>query len=80
MKNRIAELKEQCWYTVQEGTSAFNNYLVTRFDSEKFAELIIRECIQQAHSVGDLRGVNDDMTFGADTAALRISKHFGVEL
>ena len=47
--------------------------------SEKFAKLIVRECINQAHSVGDLRGANDDMIYGADTAAVKISKHFGVE-
>ena len=46
---------------------------------EKFAELIVRECIEQAHGVANLRGVNDDMIYGADTAAGRISKHFGVE-
>jgi hypothetical protein len=46
---------------------------------EKLAELIVRECINQAHSVGDLRGANDDMIYGADTAAVKISKHFGVE-
>ena len=45
----------------------------------KFAEMIVRECINQAHSVGDLRGANDDMIYGADTAAVKISKHFGVE-
>lgn len=48
-------------------------------DIEKFSELIVRECIERAHSVGDLRGVNDDMIYGADTAAVQISKHFGVE-
>ena len=46
---------------------------------EKFAELIVRECINQAHSVANLRGANDDMVYGADTAALRISKYFGVD-
>jgi len=46
---------------------------------EKFAELVVRECIEQAHGVANLRGVNDDMIYGADTAAGRISKHFGVE-
>jgi hypothetical protein len=46
---------------------------------ERFAELIVRECIKQAHSVADLRGVNDDMVFGADTAAVRIHRHFGFE-
>jgi hypothetical protein len=48
-------------------------------DLEKFAELVVRECIEQAHGVANLRGVNDDMIYGADTAAGRISKHFGVE-
>jgi uncharacterized protein (UPF0128 family) len=46
---------------------------------KEFAELIVRECIGQAHGVANLRGANDDMIYGADTAAVRISKHFGVE-
>ncbi len=46
---------------------------------EKFAELIIRECVNQAHGVADLRGVNDDMVYGADTAAVRIHRYFGVK-
>ena len=49
------------------------------FDPKKFAELIIRECVNQAHGVADLRGVNDDMVYGADTAAVRIHRYFGVE-
>ena len=46
---------------------------------EKFAELIVRECISQAHGVADLRGGNDDIIYGADLAAVRISKHFGIK-
>ncbi len=45
----------------------------------KFAELIVSECIKQAKSVGDLRGITDDMIYGADVAAAQISKHFGVK-
>jgi|688.fasta_scaffold485409_2 hypothetical protein len=45
---------------------------------EKFAMLIVQECIEQAHCVADSRGVNADMIYGADTAAARIAKHFGV--
>ena len=33
------------------GTNAFDNYMVDRFDSEKFAELIVRECDRYARSV-----------------------------
>ena len=51
----------------------------TNWIANRFAELIVRECINQAHSVANLRGANDDMVYGADTAALRISKYFGVE-
>jgi hypothetical protein len=48
-------------------------------DLEYLVESIVRECIKQAHTVGDLRGANDDMVYGADTAAVQISKYFGVE-
>jgi hypothetical protein len=63
-------LAEQCWDKRPEGQ--------LHFDNEKFAELIIRECVNQAHGVADLRGVNDDMVYGADTAAVRIHRYFGV--
>lgn len=69
MNQRIRELYYQCQ---DEGLSTEECY-------QNFAELIIRECIEQARSVGDLRGVNDDMIYGADYAGVQISKHFGVE-
>jgi len=49
------------------------------FDQEnlqEFAELIVKECIKQAHNVANLRGVNDQMIYGADSAAVLISKLF----
>ena len=49
------------------------------FCATRFSELIVRECISQAHGVAELRGANEDMIYGADTAAGRIAKHFGVE-
>jgi hypothetical protein len=66
MDERIEKLAIEC-------------YQAPEFDYKKFAESIVRECINQAHSVGDLRGANDDMIYGADTAAARISKHFGIK-
>jgi hypothetical protein len=50
MNERIAELKSQCIFREQRGTNAFNSYMVDRFDSEKFAELIVRECDRYARS------------------------------
>ena len=75
---RIKELAEQAgieewWDSGNECREVLQEHL------EKLAELIVKECINQAHSVGDLRGANDDMIYGADTAAVKISKHFGVE-
>lgn len=47
----IQKLKSQCIVREMRGTNAFNNYMVDRFDSEKFAELIVRECDRYARSV-----------------------------
>ena len=78
MNERIKLLAEQAgieewWDSGNECREVLQEHL------EKLAELIVKECINQAHSVGDLRGANDDMIYGADTAAVKISKHFGVE-
>jgi hypothetical protein len=47
----INELKAKCIVREQRGTNAFNSYMVDRFDTEKFAELIVRECDRYACSV-----------------------------
>jgi hypothetical protein len=47
----IQKLKAQCIIREVRGTNAFNSYMVDRFDSEKFAELIVRECDRYARSV-----------------------------
>lgn len=47
MNERVQELKSQCYYEVTLGTNAFNSHVVTRFDTDKFAELIIRECVNK---------------------------------
>ncbi len=79
MNERVKELIEQATTRqVVSGSDVFTTPPVY-FDKEKFAELIVRECIDQAHGVADLRGTNDDMIYGADTAAVRIAKHFGVK-
>ena len=68
MNERIIELAKQ----------AQLEHCVSHVRLEDFANRIIMECINVAHSVSELRGVNEDMVYGADTAALKISKHFGV--
>ena len=46
----IQKLKSQCIVREMRGTNAFDNYMVDRFDTEKFAELIVRECDRYARS------------------------------
>lgn len=65
MNERIAELKAQCIVREQRGTNAFNSYMVDRFDTERFAELIVLECAGIAH--------------GSDMPGKDIKEHFGVK-
>jgi hypothetical protein len=44
MNERIAELRTQCIVREVRGTNAFDNYIVDRFDTERFAQLIVKEC------------------------------------
>ena len=46
----INELKAKCIVREMRGTNAFDNYMVDRFDTEKFAELVVRECDRYARS------------------------------
>jgi len=50
MNELIQELKAKCIVREQRGTNAFDSYMVDRFDTEKFAELIVRECDRYARS------------------------------
>jgi len=68
MNERIAELKARCIVREQRGTNAFDSYMVDRFDTERFAELIVRECMSNLY----LNGYDDAM--------MQIKQHFGVEL
>ena len=70
MNERITKLEDQCWEdNPNTGPVVFNR--------EKFAELIVRECIDQA-SIGNGHGNNQwdrALTFASNS----IKDHFGVE-
>ncbi len=71
--SKIQELKNQCYYEVQEGRNAFETYTVTRFDTDKFAELIVQECAALARN---------HLLNEADRSYMihkKIKEHFGVE-
>jgi hypothetical protein len=71
MNERIALLKSQCIVREQRGTTAFNSYMVDRFDTEKFAELIVREMLQTCE---------DHPAWTGRMISEQIKQHFGVEL
>jgi hypothetical protein len=50
-------------------------------DIEKFAELIVRECMEQIDTVRDGCDKDGDhqQALGADWAGLAVARHFGVE-
>jgi hypothetical protein len=65
----IQKLKSQCIVREMRGTNAFDNYMVDRFDTEKFAELIVKECDRYARSVwehGPLLGRDLLIHFGIE--------------
>lgn len=49
---------------------------ISNEQAEILVQLVIDECVSQAHNVSTLRGVTDDMIYGADTAASQIKKYF----
>ena len=69
MNKLIAELHAKCIFREQRGTNAFDNYMVDRFDSDKFAELIVRECDRYARNTwehGPLLGKDLLIHFGIE--------------
>jgi len=51
MNKLIAELHNQCIVREQRGTTAFDSYVVDRFDTKKFADLIVWECMKICEDV-----------------------------
>jgi hypothetical protein len=64
MNERIAKLYDQA-IIIEDG----GDYVCGELDPEKFAELIVRECV----------GIADEYDGVGSTIVSRIEKHFGVE-
>lgn len=66
MNKRIKELAEQCWKERPADQ--------LHFDTEKFAELIVRECAKEAFEFWVYQVDSND-----ESAQSHIKKHFGIE-
>jgi len=74
MNQQIKNLAKQCWDTRLDGV---------HFDQEKFAELIVRECIDCVRGavLADDVALRNNLGFndGIAEGVVHIQKHFGVE-
>ena len=76
MNQRIRELEKQCWSHYVNGV-LIDGHL--HFDVEKFAELIVRECVgvcETMQLIGPYKEVQDATL---KDASVQIKQHFGVE-
>ena len=71
MNEQIKQLAEQAGWMMGDEVKGFDTRL------EKFAELIVRECINEIHvaDVGDLKGKG----YYLDKVAEHLEQHFGIE-
>jgi hypothetical protein len=72
MNEKIKELKEQCWVN-KHWNAEDEIWSERRFDSDKFAELIIEECIWQVVKDDEVPQ-NIQVLIGE-----RFKQHFGVK-
>ena len=75
MNERIRQLAEQAGF-IDRGT---NHTAYMNFDHEKFAELIVRECMACSTWVGKVNKNAIESVHTAQAINQRIKKHFGVE-
>jgi hypothetical protein len=76
MNDRIKELEKQCWSHRVDGVLVDGHL---HFDTQKFAELIIRHCASQVRFT-DLLLCNDDSDGEILLqASVQLKRHFGVE-
>ena len=74
MNERIKEIEKQCWSHRVDGALVDGQL---HFDTEKFAELIVQECIAICQ---DIDGEEDAMArCGRQDCVAEIKEHFGVE-
>ena len=73
MNERIQELADKIW--AEEYWDNPNTDKLLPAQLNKFAQLIVKECLDQCYH----RGMNDELYEGQLKAAAYIEQHFGVE-
>ena len=76
MNERIRELAEQAFFDEATSQPSTKMYTFSEYKMEKFAELIVRECLK---IVEPDRTSGDEWCVTLDETAQSIRQHFGVE-
>lgn len=77
MNERIRELADQAELTIR---TSIGTYMSHPEFNQKFAELIVKECLAQIVKVLDSCDGNEaEQELGALWAGLAVARHFGVE-
>ena len=83
MNERIRELAEQATSTLSVNHEGYRGKGYTEqvefFDKEKFAELIVRECVKVMYDNAIERKVPPDINQTPTHYAVAVLEHFGVE-
>ena len=77
MNERIRELADQAELTIRD--SRGNTYMSHPEFNEKFAELVVKECMACSTWVGRVNKYAIEPVHTAHTINQRIKEHFGVE-
>ena len=80
MNRVIEDLKKQCISREVRGTNAFDSYMVDKFDSEKFAELIVRKCISEVAMMGVVQYENEDIAWAVNMIIGNLKETFELKI
>ena len=76
MNEKIKSLEQQCWSHRVDGKLVDGQL---HFDTQKFAELIVRECVTVMYDDAIKRKVPPDINQTPTHYAVAVLEHFGVE-
>jgi hypothetical protein len=80
MNERIKELIEQSGFEEKDGHISIQGvYMFNTYRMEKFAQLIVRECIQVVDGMADPEEDSDRYVWALHNAIEKIREHFGVQ-
>ena len=80
MNERIKELIEQSGFEEKDGHISIQGvYMFNNYRMEKFALLIVQECIQVVDDMADPEEDSDRYVWALHNASEKIKQHFGVE-